>query len=70
MRAVKLTKKDWLGLFAMTGAEKRFLALLLALAVLGLVGRYFYLHGRQPESHAPDGLPEHLLKSQRAPVAD
>lgn len=67
---MQMTGKDWLGLFAMTAEEKRLVALLLALALLGIAGRYVYLHGRTVRPYEPADVPATVSQPARAPVAE
>lgn len=41
--------------FALTREEKILLATVLAIALTGLVARYFYLHVRKPDAYQPAG---------------
>ena len=67
---MRLTKKDLAGMISMTGEEKRMFTVLVALALLGLVGRYTYLYGKTPKPVTPAELPAAVKPAPRAPVAE
>jgi hypothetical protein len=55
---VKRDWKEFLGRFGMTREEKRMLALVLLVALVGLFARYWHLSHRKPEPFVPPGAPE------------
>jgi hypothetical protein len=56
-------------MFAMTGEEKKMLAMILFVALVGLVARYFYLKNQKPEAYTPANLPA-TMRSHRTPVEE
>ena len=56
--------------FAMTREEKVLLGTVLAIALLGLVARYSYLHGQRPSAYQPGKLPHEIKRSHSGPVEE
>ena len=44
--------------FWLTGQEKRYILVICALALLGIVARHFYLKNEKPEVYIPAGIEE------------
>lgn len=42
--------------FDLTAGEKKFVAGILAIALIGLVARYFHLKNLRPEPYQPEGI--------------
>lgn len=70
MEVMKNPRNNLLAAFAMTREEKKMLALVAFVTLVGVAARYVYLRNRKPEPYMPANMPTNFQQSTRPPVVE